>query len=95
MSGRNRRSRLSVNAIAAAKPEEREYTLWDGTLAHFGVRVFPGVRSFIIQTRARGRMNRAAHDLARARSGEAARRTAPGRACGAGVPRGPQPGPPL
>ena len=59
MTGRNRRSRLSANAIAAAKPGAKEYTLWDGSLAHFGVRVHPsGVRSFIVQTRARGRMRK-------------------------------------
>ena len=59
MTSRNRRSRLTVNAIAAAKPRAKEYTLWDGTLAHFGVRVQPsGVRSFIVQTRAQGRMRK-------------------------------------
>ena len=36
-----------------------KYTLWDGTLAHFGVRVHPsGVKSFIVQTRVRGRMRK-------------------------------------
>ena len=59
MSGRGRHPRLTVNAIAAAKPRAKEYTLWDGTLAHFGVRVHPsGVRSFIVQARARGRMRK-------------------------------------
>ena len=34
--------------MAAGKPKASEYTLWDGTLAHFGVRVHPsGVKSFI------------------------------------------------
>ena len=48
-----------MTAIAAAKPGQKEYTLWDGTLAHFGVRVQPlGVRSFIVQTRTRGRMRK-------------------------------------
>ena len=55
MTSRHRHPRLGVNAIAAAKPAAKEYTLWDGTLGHFGVRVHPsGVRSFIVQTRARG-----------------------------------------
>ena len=59
MTGRNRHPRLGVNAIAAAKPGAKEYTLWDGTLGHFGVRVHPsGVRSFIVQTRVRGRMRK-------------------------------------
>ena len=59
MKSRDRRPRLSHSAIAAAKPKASEYTLWDGTLAHFGVRVHPsGVRSFIVQTRARGRMRK-------------------------------------
>ncbi len=59
MTSRNHRSRLTVNAIAAAKPRDREYTLWDNLLAHFGVKVQPsGVRSFIVQTRAQGRMRK-------------------------------------
>ncbi len=53
------RVRLTVKAVAAAKPAEREYTLWDSLLAHFGVRVQPsGVRSWIVQTRVRGRMRK-------------------------------------
>ena len=53
------RVRLTVKAVAAAKPAEREYTLWDSLLAHFGVRVHPsGVRSWIVQTRVRGRMRK-------------------------------------
>ena len=59
MTSRSRYSRLTGNAITAAKPDAKEYTLWDGTLAHFGVRVHPsGVRSFIVQTRAQGRMRK-------------------------------------
>ena len=59
MTSRTRHFRLTVNAIAAAKPGVKEFTVWDGTLAHFGVRVHPsGVRSFIVQTRARGRMRK-------------------------------------
>lgn len=50
---------LTGRAIAAARPGPTEYTLWDGALAHFGVRVQPsGVRSFVIQTRVRGRMTK-------------------------------------
>ncbi len=59
MSGSKRRIRLTVKAIAAAKPAGREYTLWDNLLGHFGVRVQPsGVKSYIVQTRARGRMRK-------------------------------------
>ncbi len=59
MSGSRHRIRLSVKAIAAAKPGAKEYTLWDNLLAHFGVRVQPsGVRSYIIQTRVNGRMRK-------------------------------------
>ncbi len=59
MSGGRRRIRLTVKAIAAARPTEREYTLWDKLLAHFGVRVQPsGVRSYIVQTRVNGRMRK-------------------------------------
>ena len=59
MSGARHRIRLNVRAIAAAKPQAREYTIWDALLAHFGVRVQPsGVRSYILQTRVRGRMRK-------------------------------------
>ncbi|MCY4430648.1 MAG: Arm DNA-binding domain-containing protein, partial [Rhodospirillales bacterium] len=59
MSGSRHRIRLTVKAIAAARPTAKEYTLWDNLLAHFGVRVQPsGVRSYIIQTRVRGRMRK-------------------------------------
>ena len=59
MTSNNGRSRLSANVVAAAKPGAKEYTLWDGTLAHFGMRVHPsGVKSFIVQTRAQGRMRK-------------------------------------
>ena len=50
---------LTQRTIAAAKPKSSEYTLWDGKLAHFGVRVQPsGVRSYIVQTRIDGRMRK-------------------------------------
>ena len=59
MTNRTRQTRLTVKAITAAKPRAKEYTLWDGSLAHFGVRVHPsGVRSFIVQARANGRMRK-------------------------------------
>ena len=59
MSCGRHRIRLTVKAIAAAKPAAKEYTLWDNFLAHFGVRVQPsGVRSYIVQTRVRGRMRK-------------------------------------
>ena len=59
MSGSRHRIRLTVKAIAAAKPAAKEYTLWDDLLAHFGVRVQPsGVRSYILQTRVNGRMRK-------------------------------------
>ena len=58
-SSNQQRIRLTVKAIAAAKPREREYTLWDSQLGHFGVRIQPsGVRSYILQTRVRGRMRK-------------------------------------
>ena len=59
MTNRTRHTRLTVKAITAAKPRAKEYTLWDGSLAHFGVRVHPsGVKSFVVQTRANGRMRK-------------------------------------
>ena len=59
MTSRKRYPRLGVNAITAARPRAKEYTLWDGTLAHFGVRVHPsGIKSFIVQTRVQGRMRK-------------------------------------
>ena len=59
MSRSKHRIRLTVKAIAAAKPANREYTLWDNLLGHFGVRVqCSGVKSYIVQTRARGRMRK-------------------------------------
>ena len=59
MTNRNRHPRLTAKAVTAAKPRAKEHTLWDGTLAHFGVRVQPsGVKSFIVQTRVNGRMRK-------------------------------------
>ena len=59
MDRRRAKKPLTGRAIAAAKAVRTGYTLWDGALAHFGVRVQPsGVRSFVIQTRVRGRMRK-------------------------------------
>ncbi len=59
MAHRYAKKPLTRKTIAAARPKAAEYTLWDGALAHFGVRVQPsGVRSFIVQTRVRGRMRK-------------------------------------
>ncbi len=59
MAHRRDKKRLTHKMIAEAKPRASEYTLWDGTLAHFGVRIHPsGVRAFIVQTRVRGRMRK-------------------------------------
>ena len=59
MSSRARKPRLSAAAITAARPRASEYTLWDGKLASFGLRVHPsGAKSFIVQTRVRGRMRK-------------------------------------
>ena len=59
MSNRTRNPRLSAAAVAAARPRASEYTLWDGKLGSFGLRVHPsGAKSFIVQTRVRGRMRK-------------------------------------
>ena len=59
MNGSKHRVRLTVKGIAAAMPRDREYTIWDNLLGHFGVRVQPsGVRSYIVQTRVNGRMRK-------------------------------------
>lgn len=54
-----RKASLSLKAVEAARPHGAEYTLWDGTLPHFGLRVHPsGRKSYIVQTRAHGRMRK-------------------------------------
>ena len=59
MKSRTRNIRLTNHAIATARPKASEYTLWDSTLNHFGLRVYPsGVRSFIVQVRVQGRMRK-------------------------------------
>ena len=59
MQSRKRNIRLTNRAISTARPKASEYTLWDSTLNHFGLRVYPsGVRSFIVQIRVQGRMRK-------------------------------------
>ena len=54
-----RKARLGLKAVEAARPRGSEYTLWDGSLPHFGLRVHPsGRKSYIVQTRAQGRMRK-------------------------------------
>ena len=56
---KKRNTRLTNRAISTARPKASEYTLWDSTLNHFGLRVYPsGVRSFIVQIRVQGRMRK-------------------------------------
>ena len=46
MKSRKKNIRLTNHAIATARPRASEYILWDSTLNHFGLRVYPsGVRS--------------------------------------------------
>ena len=50
---------LTHRAVLAARPGPKEYTLWDRTLSHFGLRVQPtGARSFVVQVRVHGRMRK-------------------------------------
>ena len=59
MTRRTEKVRLTLNVIMAAKPGRVEYTLWDGVLAHLGLRVHPsGAKSFIVQTCVHGRMRK-------------------------------------
>ncbi len=59
MASKAKRPRLSAAAVAAARPKAREYMLWDGVLSSFGLRVHPsGAKSFVVQTRVRGRMRK-------------------------------------
>ena len=54
-----KKHRLTRRAILAARPGEKEYMIWDGTLSHFGLRVQPtGARSFVVQVRVHGRMRK-------------------------------------
>lgn len=51
--------RLTNRVAADARPGASEYTLWDRSLNHFGLRVYPsGVRSFIVQIRVNGRLRK-------------------------------------
>ena len=55
----NRKHRLTNRTAADARPGTTEYTLWDRSLNHFGLRVYPtGVRSFIVQIRVNGRLRK-------------------------------------
>ena len=59
MKPRNRKHRLTNRAAADARPGASEYTLWDSSLNHFGLRAYPsGVRSFIVQNRVNGRLRK-------------------------------------
>ena len=50
MARRTKRPRLSAAAAVAARPGTREFTLWDGALSGFGLRVQPsGSKSFLVQ----------------------------------------------
>lgn len=47
--------RITKSAVDAAKPAASEYTLWDGELAGFGLRVMPsGRKSYIVKYRVGG-----------------------------------------
>ncbi len=74
MSGGRHRSRLTVKAVAAAKPAAIEYTLWDRWLVHFGVRQPSGVRSWTAQTCVTGRRRKIILRRFPERSLDAARR---------------------
>ena len=55
------KARLTTRTVADAKPRDRRYIVWDDELTGFGVRVSPsGLRSFIVQYRAREGGRRAA-----------------------------------
>ena len=55
----NRKSKLTNRIAAEARPGASEYTVWDRSLNHFGLRVYPsGVRSFIVQIRVNGRLRK-------------------------------------
>ena len=59
MPNKSKHPQLTHRAILAARPGPKEYTLWDATLAHFGLRVQPtGARSFVVQVRVHGRMRK-------------------------------------
>ena len=55
------KAHLTTRTVADASPRDHRYIVWDDELTGFGVRVSPsGLRSFIIQYRARGGGRRAA-----------------------------------
>lgn len=59
MRNKQKKPRLTHAMILSARPNDKEYIMWDGTLAHFGFRVQPtGARSFVVQVRVHGRMRK-------------------------------------
>jgi len=55
---------LTKRTVEAARPQDRDYILWDESLPGFGLRVFPsGKRSYCIQYRSGGRTRRMALGL--------------------------------
>ena len=55
------KARLTTRTVADASPRDRRYIVWDDELTGFGVRISPsGLRSFIVQYRAREGGRRAA-----------------------------------
>ena len=55
------KARLTTRTVADAMPRDRRYIVWDDELTGFGVRISPsGLRSFIVQYRAREGGRRAA-----------------------------------
>ncbi len=50
---------LTKRLVDAAKPQDKDYFLWDGDVAGFGLRVFPsGVKTYLVQYRMAGRTRR-------------------------------------
>ena len=41
MARKRYKARLSLTVTTAARPKANEYTLWDGAISHFGLRVHP------------------------------------------------------
>jgi len=55
------KARFTTRIIADARPRDRRHIVWDDELTGFGVRVSPsGLRSFLVQYRAREGGRRAA-----------------------------------
>ena len=48
----DRKVNLSKRILDAAKPEAKDYQLWDAKVRGFGVRIYPsGVKAFVLQYR--------------------------------------------